>query len=191
MKRFFCMLCAVMLCVTMTGCGIGDKPEAPVNGFCTAMKEFDLKAMNDYLAVEDGTIDALLENTDETYERIIEMIEKYSKEMTYTITDTQKDGESATVSVEFEYVDISEIVNEAMRVYVQEMISSQSTDLSEEEMMERFMEIVEETSERAELEKLTATADFACVKTEEGWKIDQVPQEALTVLTGNLQNVGY
>ena len=191
MKRFFCILCAVSLCVAMAGCEIGDKPETPVSGFCAAMQTFDLGAMNDYLEVEDTSIDTLLDNMDGIYESVMEVMAQYSQGMTYTITDTQKEGDSATVSVSFDYVDISVLFGQTMETYVQEIISSLGSDLSEEEMVERFMEILKETSQSDETEKSTITADFTCVKTEKGWKISHVPGEVLTVLTGNLGNVGY
>ena len=169
--------------VFLTACG---KPEDVVKSYCASVKAFDFDRIDEYMAnpsensEDDGDIEKEMPD-------IWNYAKENAKKMTYTVTNTAVNGDKATVTVKFDYVDASGIMNAALADYVSKawsMALSGNTD--EDAMTAILIDCFNEKKANNQPGMTSATLDFECVKVDGKWKIDKVPKEMTSVGLGNI-----
>lgn len=182
MKKVVSILCVVAMLLVFAGCGAQKKPDAVVKTYCEAMVKFDLEAMNQCLAEPNPDMDSLA--SDELPPELLELLKQNLQKITFAVQDVEKDAVS--VSVTFQYPDLSPMVKPLMEQLMAEAFEMALSGASEEEMMETMVKVVTEQYNGFEAELTKRTVEFPCKLTEEGWKIEEVPEELAHVILGDM-----
>lgn len=202
MKKIISLILAAVLVFGLAACGGSavrePGPDEIVKVFCEALTDLDLEAM---AACMDGvSADELKEFTldlsEENGEFFVDFIKEKAANINYTVGNTlaSADGEHKTVIVDFEYEDCSEIISNTMENFVWQLFGLMlSSSVSEEELeaetMKAFEDCLNDAVSEIEPGEATAKIEFDCVKTEEGWKIAELPEGFADVMTANMYSV--
>lgn len=102
-------------------------------------------------------------------------------------------GDTATVPVEFTYVNMAPIVDEAVEEYLYEAIglAMQSEEVTDEDMTNLMLEILAEKTSTVPDDRITETIEFKLVKDGREWKLDyfdaEVSDAVIDVMTCNMR----
>lgn len=202
MKKITAVLLAIVMLVGLAACGAGGaKPDATVKKFCEGMKAFDFEAMQACMDKKFDEDEILTEEMEELAS-FYEYMKKSASDIKYTIGDSKVDGDNATVTVDVEYDDASELTKETFHDYfgvlfgaITDVISGDaeiefSEDMSEEDQekaaLELFDKLFTEKQESVKIGKSNATLTFELKKADKEWKITKVSDEFADVLTANM-----
>ncbi len=163
-----------------------DGPEKTVNQFCDAMKAFDLEKMHS-LVIEDG--EALLDTSDNMAQTFMESLKEWAGKLSYNITDTAINGDKADVTVKFKYTDATNLIKNTLAEYMTQAFAMVFDNPSEDELQSLLGKVFQEQKGKITVGTAEASVVFPCSKTADGWKIDRVSDETLSVLTGNMLKV--
>ena len=184
MKKMLALLCAAAMLLALVGCGAKNTPETVVGTFCDEMKNFNLEAMAQ--CVEDADPEDLNPSEEEVPSQLADLLRQNAQKITYTLSDaTPTDDDEAVVEVSFQFPDVSKAVAAAMGEYLTQALGMAMSGSSEEDISKLFEQILVEKINSAEPATTEATVSFPCTKTEEGWKIEEVPNQVLNVMTRN------
>ncbi len=186
MKKTTAILLALALVLGLAACG-GPKPEDAVKELCEAMKSFDLDAIQSMVA---GTIDQeglFGEDTDlsEDETGLVDFIKTNAADMSYNIVSSSVSGDTATVTTKLDYKDVSPVIKEIYTEYFTQMMGMLFG--GEEPDEAAFASIIDDKI--AGVDRLDGTENvvFDLTKTDGAWKINEFPEGALKVLTGNME----
>ena len=186
MKRILALLLAFVLVFGMTACGDkGPKPEDTVKKFCEAMKTMDYQTMQACMSGELET-DDLLDTEEDTMPGLTEFVKQAASELTYKIGAAEVSEDKAEVGVSFEYTDISPVLQQAFSDYFVKLLGALFSDLSDEESAAMFEESFASAKESTKTTRGTAEATLKLALQDGEWKIADLPEELVTVMTGNL-----
>lgn len=188
MKKLLCVGCAIVLCLSIASCGGAsrDSAETVVENAIKAFQSGDQAASQAYWGEEDSS-----GSTSEEDAQSQEMAELLSKDLTYKITGSEENEDSgtATVSVEFTNINMSEVFS----TYMGEMISvafeyaflPEDQQPSDEEMnqmyMDKFAEVVEENKDNI----VTTEVDIPLTLVDNEWKINAT-EDVMDAMLGGL-----
>lgn len=194
-KRISFLVIILAMLLIVSGCAAKDKPEATVSEFIDAMKKFDLEAMASKINSEDKETKEefadLFEDEegkdDEFMEFFLDYMKSNAKKITYEIKEVEIDEDTATVPVDFKYVNGLPLFRAAFSEYMKQVVplAFSGQELSDEEMSEMFLEILEEQKETVEEKYTEKTIEFKCVKLEDGWYIDDLDDDLFDVAMSN------
>ena len=187
MKKIVSLLLAFVLALALSACG-GAKsgPGKTVGTFCGAMKSFDLDKMSQCVLSGEDIADEMGDEDDELTAMFMDRMKEWAGKMTYQAEEPTVDGDRATVKVNFHYTDASPVVAGAMEEYLSQAFALALSGSSEEELAQLFQTILTEQLEETSLSTAEQAATFNCTRTDDGWKIDEVPTDVVNVLTGNI-----
>lgn len=188
MKKIISLVCAMVLIVSLVGCGPQAKPDTVVTTFCDAMKAYDRETMSSCVASggEDLTEETETKAEDELTNQIFDYLKICTSKMTYSIQNSKVNEDKGTVTVKFKYVDVSPMVTAALGEYMQQALVMAFSGADEDTMSQLFVSIFDKKKDSMDTGTAESTLDFSCTKTDEGWKIDSVPDGAESILLSNV-----
>ena len=182
MKKVISLLCVAAMLLVFAGCGAQEKPDVVVKAYCEAMVKLDVEAMNQCMTEPTGDLDAL--QSDEMPPELLELLKQNLQKLTFTVQEPA--DEATAVSVTFRYPDLAPLAEPMVEQILAEAFKLALTGASEEEMMEAMVKIAVEQYNGFEAEMTERTVEFQCKLTEEGWKIEEVPEELAYVILGDI-----
>ncbi len=206
MKIFYKIPLLLLLCFSLSACTT-DTPETVVTSFCDAMQTFDITHMQELIertenteGVDDAeemekTDTISLQNPEVSNQEIQTLLMDYVKEnaakMTYTITNVEAQEQTANVTVQFTYPDLSPMMRTVMQEYIANalvMVFSGNFD-DDDRVAEMFLSLWQEQTATFKPAMTSKTVVFVCKQTEEGWKLVEMPDAVIDVISGNIQQV--
>ena len=184
MKKVISILCTLSLLLVFSSCGVKQKPDAMVAKFCDSLKNFDVKTMTTYIADNDGDLSNM--EQDELNADIYTVLKEKAAEITYEIGETVINEDTAEVTVKFTYSDVSNAVPLAAGEYLSQALGLALTGADEETLVKLFEGILVEKIRSITPATAESTIQISCVMTEEGWKIKELPDEFINVMTSNI-----
>ena len=189
MKRVVSLVLALLLALSLVGCS-DSKPDTVVATFCSAVQAFDFEKAaacmeNGSEDMEDPYDNAEMEE-DLSSEQVMAYLKECASKMTYKIGESKVDGESATVSVSFTYVDASSVITSALGEYITQAFAMAFSGADDAQMEELFSNIFMEKTESVETGTATADVTFSCIKVDGDWKITSFSEEAEEAITNIL-----
>ena len=168
--------------VFLTACG---KPEDVVKSYCASVKAFDFDKIDEYMA--NPTENSTNDDMEKEMPDIWNYAKENAKKMKYTVINSNVNGDKATVTVKFDYVDASGIMNAALADYVSKAWSMALAGNADEDAMTAILiDCFNEKKASNQPSTATATLDFECIKVDGKWKIDKVPKEFSSVALCNI-----
>lgn len=189
MKKSISFTClAILFAILLCACSFKPGPEKTVEKYCERMKQYDPEGMKNYTTAEIRTEnDTAAEDSPFTT-----VLSDYFKDnlgkLSYSVGKPVVNGDSATVPVEFTYVDAGPIYKAAIGDMLSNAFSLAlaGTELSDEESDAMFKAAFEDQKEKIDPITSKATVEFPCVKTDDGWQISKVDDSVLNIMTSNL-----
>ncbi|WP_462378407.1 nuclear transport factor 2 family protein [Emergencia timonensis] len=187
MKKMLSIGCAIVLCLSIASCGATrDSAETVVENAIKAFQSGDQATMQAYWGEEDSS-----GSTSEEDVQAQEMVKLLSQDLTYKIIDSEENEDSgtATVSVEFTNINMSEVFS----IFMGEMFSAafgyaflpEDQQPSDEEMnqmyMDKFAEVVEENKDNI----VTTEVDIPLTLVDNEWKINAT-EDVIDAMLGGL-----
>lgn len=133
-----------------------------------------------------GSEDVLSEEED--LPGIVDYMKQVSSELTYTLGKAEVNEDKARVPVTVEFTDITDVMKAALGNYIAKIFTVMFSDVPEEEVEKMFEDCLTEAIANNETKRATEemTMDMALVGEE--WKITEVPDAMLNIMSGNLLN---
>ncbi len=187
------ILLTLLISICLIGCG--KSPQKTTEEFLKYIKNYEIEKADDMLLSGDKTVsDCLVVPIDgvEDDERISDFAKKYEKytqlylkEMSYSVIDTitEEDKTESTVYVDIEYVDISDTSTDAIKQVARESFSDLINGIEKSGNEYNFMFInnifsgLEDNNVKASEHMKSTSVVFSLIKTDEGWKIKELPDE--------------
>lgn len=206
MKIFYKIVLLLLICFSLSACTT-DTPETVVTSFCNAMQTFDITRMQELIERTENTEGAddaeameetdtiSLQNPEVSNQEIQTLLMDYVKEnaakMTYTITNVEAQEQTANVTVQFTYPDLSPMMRTVMQEYIANaLVMVLSGNFDDDDMVvEMFLSLWQEQTETFQPAMTNKTVVFVCHQTEQGWKLVEMPDAVVDVISGNIQQV--
>lgn len=188
MKKLLCVCCSIALLLSLASCGgtNRDSAEKVTEDAIKACQSGDQTKIQEYWGTNSSDSVGTEDNP-----QAQEMAKIISKYLTYKITGSEenKNDGTATVSVEFTNINMSEVfasyIGELFSVALEYAFMPEDQQPSEEEMnqiyMDKFMEIVEENKDNT----VTNAVDISLTLVNDEWEIDAT-EETLDAILGGL-----
>lgn len=196
MKKKISLITMILLVLIIaTGCSAKGKIETTVSEFSGAMKEFDLEVMASKISPEDSEgrdeINGLNDEEgagDSLENKLVDYVKSNAAKIGYRINETVIDGDRATVSVGFKYVDGTPIFSEALTEYMQQAFTLlfSNEELTDEESDQMLADIVKKKSVQIEESFIEKTLDIKMIKVDSEWYIEKFDDEMLNIVLSNL-----
>lgn len=168
MKKFLCILLAIVMMVSFTACG-KETPEKAADNALKAVKNLNPVGIAKYFGddmAEDIDIDEF--SADD-----IEVVKKFLNKMSWEILGSVEDESTATVTVEITAVDPSPIFTEVVADMLGDSLSSLlGSDKDEEAIKKKALETIDKMISAKDVQMKTDTIELDMTRTEKGWKID-------------------
>ncbi len=187
MKKIIAVLLALVMLLGAASCGEQKpKPEDTVKAFCEGMKNFDMTAIQACVEGEFNLTDSMLEEA-ESLTGLPDYLKTCAADLKYSIGSATTTGETATVKVDFDYVDASEIFGEVFYEFFAKAMELAFGGASEDEAAEAFDPILQEKSASMERGAGHASVDLVLKQADDAWKIIEVPEDILRILTADME----
>ena len=187
MKKVLSVLITVAMLLTLCACG-APKAEDTVKTFSEAMKAYDFEKMQGCLVPSAESIAAEvgdIENEDEVTQQFFTKMKDWASKMTYEVVSVKEEGDHATAEVKYYYVDSSPIMEEFVADYFAQGLALALQNASEEEISALAEQMLTEKMETVETGSAEMSITYDLVKTDREWKITEVPDDVVHVLTAN------
>ena len=162
-KKLLVLAVAIMAMFALIGCGATAPKDVAKKYFEDVSSQtnssFSKEAMKKQLGGNSSTANI----PDSCLDAMINCIGK----MEVTVTDEKVDGEKATVNLKVKGVNLNTLINEA----VTEVQSSLSADSSQDEIYNKYFELVEKKLKEASLEERDAKINLT--KSNDEWKVNE------------------
>ena len=181
-KKVISLILALGMLLSLAACS-SSSPEDTVRQGLDALKNLDQETVNQVFESGDSSVsDLSLDSEDETSQEINKQV---FGALTYKITGSNVDGDTATVTTEITTKDMStifsDLMQEAMSLYMQ-----QGGQASSEDLQQQLVDTMKEKLSSAGT--ATNTVDITVNKDSEGqWKI-AMDQDLANALTGGMIN---
>lgn len=193
MKRIISVFMMVAVVFSLCGCSIGAKPEASVDGFLTASQQFDLKKMQSYVnpdasgSSSEAFALSELDLKDDTEKYFFDYLKSCASKMTYQIKSSKVEGDKATVTVDFKYIDSTPFVKAVMSDIITQAFATafSGTEVTEEQTDKMFLDTIKKQEAQVKDTFVEKTIDINCNKKDGKW-IVETNQDLTNVLTANL-----
>lgn len=162
-KKLLVLAVTIMAMFALIGCGATAPKDVAKKYFEDVSSQtnssFSKEAMKKQLGGNSSTANI----PDSCLDAMINCIGK----MEVTVTDEKVDGEKATVNLKVKGVNLNTLINEA----VTEVQSSLSADSSQDEIYNKYFELVEKKLKEASLEERDAKINLT--KSNDEWKVNE------------------
>lgn len=184
MKKVISLLCVMVMVFAFAGCAARETPDVVVKEFCDALKNADLEAME--MCMEGNETAPTEMDEDDVPQAVLDAMKDNAQKITYTLGKVTAEETTGRVCVDFQYPDISDAVTAALSEYVAKAFGMAMSGAEEEELSKLLETILTEKITEGEPDTAEVSVTFDCVMTDEGWKIESVPDDVFHVMTGNL-----
>ena len=186
MKRLLALCCALALLLTCAACGGGGSPKQTVAAFFDAAKKIDIEGMNACLAEDQAlTWDLENETMDKNTPGLADLLRTLAAKLDYTLDNCEKSGDAAAADVTVRYADASFAIKDAMTDVMADLLASLFGAETETDPETLLIEAIREKLETETLPEKTAQLTLRLQKTDDGWVITTLPDELITMMTGN------
>lgn len=197
MKKVISLMLALVLALSLTACGgKASGPEGVVGQFCKGLQELDEKAIAQCFENGDDLELSDLEDVDSddaVTQKIMDFMKSCAGRLKYQVGEATVGGDTATVPVEFTYVNAGTLMTEILTEYISQAWSLALSGADDEKLAAAFEEVFDEKTTGADFPTLTATLTIPCVQTSDGWKIsssadnsEDLSAQLLDILTSNI-----
>lgn len=196
MKKVISLMLALVLALSLTACGGKTGPEGVVGQFCKGLQELDEKTIAQCFENGDDLELSELEDVDSddaVAQKIMDFMKSCAGRLKYQVGEATVDGDTATVPVEFTYVNAGTLMTEILTEYISQAWSLALSGADDEKLAAAFEEVFDEKTTGADFPTLTATLTIPCVQTSDGWKIsssadssEELSDQLLDILTSNI-----
>ena len=170
-RSIIATILAIVLLLSLTGCGEIKKAETAVNGMFTAFKNTDIEAAAKYVDVDE--INASEDSSDSISTELV--MKTIFNKLDYKIISSEKvDDTTVKVKTEITVTDMKPVLGEfftnAMQYAFSTAFSNQQP--TEEETNKKMEEMFIESASKEDLATVTNEVDITVVKTENNeWKV--------------------
>ena len=197
MKKVISLMLALVLALSLTACGgKASGPEGVVSQFCKGLQELDEKAIAQCFENGDDLELSDLEDVDSddaVAQKIMDFMKSCAGRLKYQVGEATVDGDTATVPVEFTYVNAGSLMKDILTEYISQAWSLALSGADDEKLAAAFEEVFDEKTTGADFPTLTATLTIPSVQTSDGWKIsssaddsEDLSAQLLDILTSNI-----
>lgn len=170
-KSIIATILALVLLLSLTGCGEIKKAETTVNGMFTAFKNTDIEAAAKYVDVDE--INALEDSSDSISTELV--MKTIFNKLDYKIISSEKvDDTTVKVKTEITVTDMKPVLGEFFTNAMQYAFSTafSNPQPTEEETNKKMEEMFIESASKEDLATVTNEVDITVVKTENNeWKV--------------------
>lgn len=186
LRKQMSVLLVMALVFIAVGCGVKPEKavETTVNNFFGDVKKGELSNLDKYY--KDYQKDEVADETSENKEieqSMEDLLKKVNEKLSYKIKETKVDGDTATVTLDVSYVDMSEDIMTALQSAVVASLGSEDSD-SEKAVVDAIKGL--EVSDKMKDAEITLKLE----KVEKEWKISNNDDATFqSAVTGNLVNM--
>ena len=159
MKKVISLMLALVLALSLTACGGKTGPEGVVGQFCKGLQELDEKAIAQCFENGDDLELSELEDVDSddaVAQKIMDFMKSCAGRLKYQVGEATVDGDTATVPVEFTYVNAGSLMTEILTEYISQAWSLALSGADDEKLAAAFEEVFDEKTTGADFPTLTA-----------------------------------
>lgn len=186
MRKLVIFVLVSSILLSLSACAVNAKPDTVVDSFCKAMQKLDFDGMSACTKAGVNAIEFPSDDSDVFTNQIIDYLSSAASKMTYSIEKSEIDGDIATVTVKYNYVDATPILSASLSEYFQQAFAMALSGASEDAMAQIFNTIFTEKIKSVSNGTSEVIVDYQCKKTEDGWRITNAPDDALNVITCNI-----
>ena len=200
MRKQLSIILVLFVIFNLTGCLNPTKPDSTVISFIEAGKKFDTnkmaEAVNPSKTDNKKKIENLGQNDDDKeklelddqYQKyFMDYIKENAEQITYNIKSSTIKEDSATINVEFEYLNGGPVLKAAIGEAFSQLVpmAFSGMEVSEEDSAQIFLSALKDKQENIEETFTKKTLDIKLVKVDNKWYIDEPIDELLDVVTSN------
>lgn len=190
MKKLGHIFLLFLLCFSLSSCS--SSPDTMIESYCEAMKTFDYMKMKEFLENTDASTEDPFQSQDSMEDATMAYLKDYltnhASKISYTITSVNENADSATVTVDFEYADLSPMIASVMDDYISQALALAFSGVDDDKTYEQLLiSLIKEKSASYEPLLTSETVQFICHKTNHEWKITETPDAIINIMTGNIQ----
>lgn len=197
MKKVFNVFLILAIVLSVAACSSQPKPETTVSEFIEAAKMFDFDKMSSEInpasSPSKEKISELEEGPEEnSYEKyFMDYLKSNAKKITYEIKDSVIDGDNATVTVDFKYVDGGPLIKATIGDVFSQVISMAfaGVEMNDDEMSQLFVSSMEEQKGNISESFTERTVDLKCIKIDNKWYLDDIGDDFVDVIISNFGTV--
>lgn len=201
MKNKLFILLMLIFTLSIVGCSkdgnnVGlkkstNEAEETVQSFCQTLSNGEFEKLGVYFENPELIVnDAFSEDANGQAVTLQNYLTDNAKKIEHTITDSaiDKDNGTATVTVDFKYVDGSNVIIDTFTTFISESMNQtyNNTQISEQDSEQLFNDIFTEKITNTEVTYSNATIVLNLVKTEDGYLISNPDPALLDVMYSNL-----
>ena len=187
-RKLFSIILAAIFVISLVGCS-SAKPEDTVDVFLKNTQELNLEKMAESMNpdLKDSFDEITSEESDDSLSDYLDYFRKNAAKMTYEIKGAEVDGDSAVVTVDFKYVDGTDVLEDAFAKAFEEAISQAfaGKEMSEDEIEDLFIETLNSSESEGEETFATKTVKIDCGKKDNKWYIDDLDEDFFDVIFCN------
>lgn len=180
MKKCLAVIVTLLMSLSLAACGQKiDPPDKVVENALTALKVSDFETAKTYFDVdpEESISEAETEQEDEIMVNIMQNLQ-------YTIISTEENDDTATVKASIKNTNMSSVMSD----YISEAFTYAFSNLSDEEMDQKFTEILNTSLENNKDNLLEKEVDITLTKGETGWIIT-MNDDLIDAITGGMLTI--
>lgn len=197
MKKIFNVILILAIVLSLSACSNQSKPETTVSEFIEAAKMFDFSQMslkiNPSSTPSKEKISELEEGSEEnSYEKyFMDYLKSNAKKITYEIKKSAIDGDNATVTVDFKYVDGGPLLKATIGDVFSQAISMAfaGVEVNDDEMSQLFVSSMEKQKENISESFTERTVEIKCIKVDNKWYLEDISDDFIDVIISNFGTV--
>lgn len=162
MKKVISLMLALVLALSLTACGGKAGPEGVVGRFCKGLQELDEEAIAQCFENGDDLELSDLEDVDSddaVAQKIMDFMKSCAGRLKYQVGEATVGGDTATVPVEFTYVNAGTLMTEILTEYISQAWSLALSGADDEKLAAAFEEVFDEKTTGGRLPHPDGDAD--------------------------------
>ncbi len=187
------LILLIGIIATFTGCG-GSTPENTIADYFTAAQQIDVEKMSATIvpsnkeAIKNTKALSKAATADPYYEYIQTATKEKPVKTTWKIVESKIEGDKATVKVECNYVDMTEIVSPVLLEVLSTLLESNMNgiEVTESGKDKIFISAFEKQIEEMKENYQTATLEIECIKQDKLWYIGEIDKDTFEVIMKGL-----
>lgn len=185
MKKVISFLVLGLMLISLTGCGEA-KPETTVEKFFTSAQKFDAATMASTIVPTNtkdiGDLKEIMSEEQVSpdqavlYEYLIGYMKSNAAKMTFKVTGSEINGDTAVVTVDCKYVDAGPVLRAAIGELMKKVISLTlgGTEVTEAQTYQIFADTMKEQEKLVSETYKEDTIKINCIKKDNAWYISEL-----------------
>lgn len=176
MKKVISFALALLMILSLAGCGAANKPEKVVSKLFKSIQKLDEEGIEECIHDGDLDLDELLSGAGEDgymSKEALKYLKKYASSIKFSIGDARYDGDGADVPTTVTYPNIGPVIAEAFGELMKQSFSQLfgGDEMEEDDAEEMFLSILKEKLKDAEIDMKTADVNIRCIQVGDEWKV--------------------